>query len=217
MPPPESDRRDLEFVTIDPAGSLDLDQALHLERHHHGYLVHYAIADVPGFVRPAGAVDREARERGQTLYAADGRVPLHPAVLSEDRASLLPGVDRSAFVWTFELDDSDWGLFLLSLAGALIAIGTAAICFLKRRIGHGVAGLFFYPLSFYGAVRLAKPGSPWAKRYYGERNPRKQARAEKRFRHNRVERMYDAFRGAIGGSPTEPVEAKREGECFAVV
>jgi exoribonuclease R len=106
MPPPESDRRDLDFVTIDPAGSLDLDQALHLERRRSGYLVHYAIADVPGFVRPAGAVDREARERGQTLYAADGRVPLHPAVLSEDRASLLPGVDRSAFVWTFELDDS---------------------------------------------------------------------------------------------------------------
>jgi hypothetical protein len=109
----------------------------------------------------------------------------------------------------FELDDSDWGLFLLSLAGALIAIGTAAVCFLKRRIGHGVAGLFFYPLSFYGAVRLAKPGSPWAKRYYGERNPRKQARAEKRFRHNRVERIYDSFRGAIGGRPTEPVEAPR--------
>jgi hypothetical protein len=112
----------------------------------------------------------------------------------------------------FELDDSDWGLFLISLAGVLIAIATAAICFLKRRLGHGVAGLFFYPLSFYGAVRLAKPGSPWAKRYYGERNPGKQARAEKRFRHNRVDRMYDTFRGAIGGRPTDPVEAKREGE-----
>jgi exoribonuclease R len=103
-PPPAADRRDLPFVTIDPAGSEDLDQALHLERRDGGYLVHYAIADVPGFVRPEGAVDREARVRGQTLYAADGRVPLHPPVLSEDRASLLPGVDRSAFLWTFELD-----------------------------------------------------------------------------------------------------------------
>jgi len=105
-PPPAIDRRDLPFVTIDPAGSEDLDQALHLERRDGGYLVHYAIADVPRFVRPDGAVDREARGRGQTLYAADGRVPLHPPVLSEDRASLLPDVDRSAFLWTFELEET---------------------------------------------------------------------------------------------------------------
>ena len=103
-PPPSTDLRDIEFVTIDPAGSMDLDQALHLSRRPTGYLVHYAIADVPGFVRAGGAVDLEARERGQTLYAADGRVPLHPPVLSEDRASLLPDGERSAFVWSFELD-----------------------------------------------------------------------------------------------------------------
>ncbi|MGW9630882.1 RNB domain-containing ribonuclease [Agromyces sp. NPDC055520] len=100
-----TDLRDLAFVTIDPPGSRDLDQALHIERRVGGYLVHYAIADVPGWVLPDGAVDLEARRRGQTLYAADGRVPLHPPVLSEDRASLLPGVDRSAFVWAFELDE----------------------------------------------------------------------------------------------------------------
>jgi hypothetical protein len=109
----------------------------------------------------------------------------------------------------FELDASDWELFLISLGGLLIGIGTSAICFLKRRIGHGVAGLFFYPLSFYGAVRLAKPGSPWAKRLYSERNPDKQARSEKRFRHNRVERFYDRFRAAIGGRPTQSIEAGR--------
>jgi exoribonuclease R len=104
-PPPADDRRDLDFVTIDPEGSRDLDQALHLARRPGGYTVDYAIADVPGFVRPGGAIDAEARERGQTLYAADGRVPLHPPLLSEDRASLLPGVDRSAYVWSFDLDE----------------------------------------------------------------------------------------------------------------
>ena len=106
IPPPAADHRDIPFVTIDPAGSMDLDQALHIARRRNGYLVHYAIADVPGFVRAGGAVDLEARERGQTIYAADGRVPLHPPVLSEDRVSLLPGVDRSAFVWSFELDEA---------------------------------------------------------------------------------------------------------------
>lgn len=101
---PARDLRDLPFATIDPAGSTDLDQAMHLARRGDGYLVHYAIADVPAFVRPDGAVDREARERGQTLYAPDGRVPLHPPVIGDDRASLLPGVDRTAYVWRFELD-----------------------------------------------------------------------------------------------------------------
>lgn len=100
---PAADLRDLPFVTIDPSGSTDLDQAMHLGRLGSGYLVRYAIADVPAFVAPGGAVDRAARERGQTLYAADGRIPLHPPVIGDDRASLLPGSDRSAFVWRFEL------------------------------------------------------------------------------------------------------------------
>src|SRR5690606_12981457 len=54
--------------------------------------------------RPGGAMDLAARERGQTLYAADGSIPLHPRALSEDRASLLAGVERPALVWTFDLD-----------------------------------------------------------------------------------------------------------------
>ncbi|HWT32851.1 MAG TPA: RNB domain-containing ribonuclease, partial [Microbacterium sp.] len=101
---PREDLRDIPFATLDPAGSRDLDQAFHLERTRRGWRVRYAIADVPAVVAPGEAVDAEARRRGQTLYAADGTVPLHPVVLSEDRASLLPGRDRSAFVWTVELD-----------------------------------------------------------------------------------------------------------------
>ena len=103
-PLPEPDLTAIEFVTIDPEGATDLDQALHLERSGEGYRVHYAIADVPAFVRPGGAIDGEARERGQTLYAPDGRIPLHPTALSENAASLLPDQVRGAFVWTFELD-----------------------------------------------------------------------------------------------------------------
>ncbi|WP_334147322.1 RNB domain-containing ribonuclease [Microbacterium sp.] len=103
---PDLDLRDVPFATLDPEGSRDLDQAFHLERAGSGFTVRYAIADVPGFVKPGGAVDAEARRRGQTLYAADGSIPLHPRVLSEDRASLLADVDRPALVWTFALDDS---------------------------------------------------------------------------------------------------------------
>ena len=103
-PLPAADRTDLEFVTMDPPGSTDLDQAFQIEREGDGWIVRYAIADVPAFVRPAGAIDAEAHRRGQTVYAADGRIPLHPVEISEDAASLLPGQMRSAYLWEHVLD-----------------------------------------------------------------------------------------------------------------
>ena len=101
---PQRDETDLPFFTIDPAGSMDLDQAMYLERDGDGHRVRYAIADVPAFVRPGGALDRVTRERGQTVYCPDIRVPLHPEVLSEAAASLLPDAVRPAFVWDLRLD-----------------------------------------------------------------------------------------------------------------
>lgn len=104
---PVLDRTDIPLVTIDPPGSMDLDQALHFERRDGGgYRVHYAIADVAAFVAPGGAVDAEAHRRGETLYGADSRIPLHPPVLSEGAASLLPNQLRSALLWTIDLDAS---------------------------------------------------------------------------------------------------------------
>ncbi|KAB2972469.1 RNB domain-containing ribonuclease [Streptomyces sp. SS1-1] len=101
---PERDATDIPFLTIDPPGSTDLDQALHLSRRGTGHRVRYAIADVAAFVVPSGALDREAHRRVTTLYFPDTRVPLHPEVLSEDAASLLPGRDRPAVLWTIDLD-----------------------------------------------------------------------------------------------------------------
>jgi exoribonuclease R len=100
---PERDETGVEFVTIDPPGSMDLDQAMHIERSGEGYRVRYAIADVPAFVEPGGALDAEVRLRGQTVYCPDTRVPLHPTVLSEEAASLLPEVTRPAYVWDMVL------------------------------------------------------------------------------------------------------------------
>jgi VacB/RNase II family 3'-5' exoribonuclease len=106
---PKLDRTDLPFVTIDPETSMDLDQALHLERDGDGYVVHYAIADVAAFVAPGDPVDLEANKRGETLYAADAKIPLHPKVLSEDAASLLPDQVRPALLWTHKLDATGEG------------------------------------------------------------------------------------------------------------
>ena len=101
---PGLDETALPFFTIDPPGSMDLDQAMHLERDGDGHRIRYAIADVPAFVRSGGALDRVTRERGQTVYCPDVRVPLHPEVLSEAAASLLPDAVRPAFVWDLRLD-----------------------------------------------------------------------------------------------------------------
>lgn len=97
------DARALALVTIDPPGSRDLDQALHIERRPEGWRVHYAIADVPAFVAAGGALAAEVHARGVTFYLPDERSPLHPPVLGEGAASLLPGQDRPAVLWTIDL------------------------------------------------------------------------------------------------------------------
>lgn len=102
---PPTDRTGIDFVTIDPPTSMDLDQAMYLQRRTGGgYRVHYAIADVSAFVAPDGALFAETWKRGQTVYLPDGKVPLHPLGLSEGAASLLPGQVRAAVVWTIDLD-----------------------------------------------------------------------------------------------------------------
>lgn len=98
------DATDVAFVTIDPPGAEDLDQAVHVERTDGGFRVRYAIADLGAFVAPGGALDAETKSRGQTLYLPDGNVPLHPPSLSESAASLLPGEVRPVVLWTIDTD-----------------------------------------------------------------------------------------------------------------
>ncbi len=100
------DATDIPFVTIDPPGAKDLDQAMFLERVGSGFRVHYAIADLGSVIKPGGAIDTEARRRGQTVYLPDSRVPLHPPSLSEGALSLLPDQVRRAAVWTIDVDET---------------------------------------------------------------------------------------------------------------
>ena len=116
------DARDLDLVTIDPPGSMDLDQAVLLERlparseaagasvgdvpgSAATYRVHYAIASLATFVTPGGALDAELSRRGETIYAPDVATPLHPEVLSHGAASLLEDAERPACLWTIDLDE----------------------------------------------------------------------------------------------------------------
>lgn len=106
---PGLDGTHIPLVTIDPPGSRDLDQALCLARLPEGqedgaaYLVIYAIASLATFIPPDSALDREARSRGLTTYLPDTPTPLHPRLLSEGAASLLPGQLAPACVWHIRL------------------------------------------------------------------------------------------------------------------
>lgn len=78
-----------------------------------------------------------------------------------------------------------------------------AVCFAKQRLFHGAIGFFINPLALYGAIRIGKPGSPWAKRFYGERKPSRQAKSAQRFRPDRrTERLKERVRDAVGGAPS---------------
>ena len=99
-----TDLRDVEFVTIDPPSSMDLDQAYFGEKTDGGYRVRYAIADVGHFVARGGPIEAEAWRRGATAYAPDKRAPVYPLSLSEGAASLLPDGDRPAVCFTLDLD-----------------------------------------------------------------------------------------------------------------
>ena len=103
---PALDRTDVPLITIDPPESMDLDQAMYVEHSNGGYRVYYAIADVAAFVSAGDPIDLEANRRGETLYGAEAKIPLHPKVLSEGATSLLPGQLRPALLWTIELDKS---------------------------------------------------------------------------------------------------------------
>jgi exoribonuclease R len=107
---PNVDETAIPFVTLDPATSMDLDQAFHIERRGDGYRVRYAIADVAAFVRPGGPMDVEAHQRGETLYAPDENARLYPPTLSEGAASLLPDQTRPAVVWTMDVDETGEGV-----------------------------------------------------------------------------------------------------------
>ncbi|WP_406513762.1 RNB domain-containing ribonuclease [Streptomyces sp. NBC_00161] len=117
---PDKDATCLPLFTIDLPTSKDLDQAMYLERRPGGgFRVYYAIADVAAFVAPGGALDAEARKRIVTLYFPDGKVPLHPPVLSEGAASLLPDQTVPALLWQHDLD-ADGGVTTSHVSRALV-------------------------------------------------------------------------------------------------
>ncbi len=95
------DLRAVPLITIDPADARDHDDAIWAEPDDFadnvgGYKIIVAIADVAAYVRPASALDREARKRGNSTYFPDRVVPMLPERISNDLCSLKEGEDRPA-------------------------------------------------------------------------------------------------------------------------
>ncbi|MFK0299803.1 ribonuclease R [Brevundimonas sp. NPDC090276] len=94
------DLREVPFITIDPADARDHDDAVYAERdtdskNPDGWIVWVAIADVAAYVRPNSALDREARDKGNSTYFPDRVEPMLPEVLSNGLCSLKQGENRA--------------------------------------------------------------------------------------------------------------------------
>jgi ribonuclease R len=88
------DLRKLELVTIDGETARDFDDAVYCEKTKEGFRLIVAIADVSHYVRDGDALDKEARERGNSVYFPRRVIPMLPERLSNDLCSLNPDVER---------------------------------------------------------------------------------------------------------------------------
>ncbi len=138
-------------------------------------------------------------------WAEEGRSSIDATVIAAGAMGLIViGVNL------FDLGNGSGGVPAVIVSALLLAT-CVGICFFKGRRLHGIVGFFLFPFALYGACRIGKPDSAWARRRYGQRNPKKQAKAEERFPPDRrTDRFKEAFRDIIGGKPSEGLGAVKD-------
>jgi len=108
--PMESDKRrdltDLEFVSIDAAKTLDIDDALYAESSNDGWTLFVAIADPTAYIEPGSNLHREVADRGTSIYFHGDVLPMLPEELSQASLALSEGADRAALVCKIAISDS---------------------------------------------------------------------------------------------------------------
>jgi ribonuclease R len=93
-------------ITIDPADAKDYDDAISLQKMKNGHWeVGVHIADVSHYVRKGSAIDREALDRGTSVYLVDRTIPMLPEKLCNNVCSLRPDEEKLTFSVVFEMDD----------------------------------------------------------------------------------------------------------------
>lgn len=98
------DLRDLPLITIDGETARDFDDAVYCEPQGKGWRLVVAIADVSHYVKPGDALDREAYERGNSVYFPRRVIPMLPEALSNGLCSLNPNVNRLCMVCDMQID-----------------------------------------------------------------------------------------------------------------
>lgn len=140
------DLRGLPLVTIDGEDAKDFDDAVYCEKVGKGWKLFVAIADVSHYVQPDSALDREALERGNSVYFPGAVVPMLPEILSNGLCSLKPEVDRLCMVCEIKI----------SAAGKLQSEQ------FYQAVMHSRARLTYNEV----ALMLENPKCPAAKRYH---------------------------------------------------
>lgn len=98
------DLRDLDLITIDGATAKDFDDAVFCETNNEGFHIYVAIADVSHYVQVGSAIDKDAYERGTSVYFPNFVVPMLPEALSNELCSLKPNVPRLSLVAEIQTD-----------------------------------------------------------------------------------------------------------------
>jgi ribonuclease R len=99
-----TDLRAVPLITIDGADARDFDDAVFAEPASHGYRLIVAIADVAHYVKPGSALDKSAKERGNSCYFPDRVVPMLPEALSNGWCSLKPHEERGCLFVEMHID-----------------------------------------------------------------------------------------------------------------
>lgn len=98
------DLREIPHVTIDGETAKDFDDAIAVIKSRKGFRLYVSIADVSHFVTPGSALDKDAYERGTSIYFPGRVIPMLPENLSNNLCSLIPDQDRLAFTAILDFD-----------------------------------------------------------------------------------------------------------------
>lgn len=98
------DLRAIHHITIDGADARDFDDAIAVQKSKDGYRLHVSIADVSHYVEVGSALDRDAYERGTSVYFPGTVLPMLPEKLSNNLCSLIPNQERLAVTAILDFD-----------------------------------------------------------------------------------------------------------------